>query len=80
MGIPFQLKDAHLTAISGEKDPDLSEIFSSCLALNEIVDFLKHPAASFQQDARHWTMLLFVQEGYRTLRSVANLPCSHNKQ
>ena len=80
MGIPFQLKDAYLAAISGEKDPDFSEIFSSRLALNEIAAFLKHPAAPFHRGARHQTMLPFVHIGYCMLRSSANLPGSHNKQ
>jgi len=60
VGIPFQLKDAHLAAISSEKDPDLSEILRSRFALNETAAFLKHPAAPFQQGARHRAMLLFA--------------------
>lgn len=39
MGIPFQLKDAHLGAVSDEQDSDLSAIFSSCSVLNAISAF-----------------------------------------
>lgn len=80
MGFHFQLKDAHLPAIAAEKDPDLFEIFSSSLALNEVSAFLKQPAAPFHRGAQHRTTLLFLHVVYCMLGSLANLPCGHSKQ
>lgn len=58
VGIPFQLKDTHLTAVSGEKDPDLSELFNSYLTRNEIAAFLKQPVGPSHWGAQHQITLL----------------------